>query len=44
MDEEVEKLLHNINKDFEAIYTTYIRHTMLEFEDRKVIVAPYNFK
>jgi hypothetical protein len=28
-DEEVEKHIHHMRKDFEARYTTYIGHTML---------------
>jgi hypothetical protein len=30
-------------KNFEAQYATYIGHTMFRFQDREVVVAPYNF-
>ena len=43
-DEEVEKRIKDMKKDFEARYATYIGHAMLQFEDRESIVAPYNFK
>jgi hypothetical protein len=29
-----------MKKDFEVRYTTYIGHTMLEFQDTEAIVAP----
>jgi hypothetical protein len=44
MDEEVEKHIKDMKKDFEARYATCIGHAMLEFQDRKAIVAPHNFK
>jgi hypothetical protein len=43
-DEEIEVRIQDLKKDFEARYTTYIGHTMLQFQDRESIVAPYNFK
>jgi hypothetical protein len=33
-----------MKKDFEARYVTYIGHTMLEFQEREAVVAPYIFK
>jgi hypothetical protein len=33
-----------MKKDFEARYATYIEHTMLQFQDKEAIVAPYHFK
>jgi hypothetical protein len=33
-----------MNKHFEARYTTYIGHTMLQFQDREPKAAPYNIK
>jgi hypothetical protein len=33
-----------MKKDFEARYTTYIGHTMLEFQDREAKVDSYNFE
>ena len=43
-DEEVEKRIKDMKKDFEARYATYIGHAMLQFQDREAIMAPYNFK
>ena len=43
-DEEVEKRIKEMKKDFEARYATYIGHAMLQFQDREAIMAPYNFK
>jgi hypothetical protein len=44
MDEEVEQRINTMKKDFEARYATYIGITMLKFQDREAIMAPYNFK
>jgi hypothetical protein len=33
-----------MKRDFEALYATYIGNTKLQFQDREVIVALYNFK
>jgi hypothetical protein len=33
-----------MKKDFEARFVTYITNTMLQFQDREAIMAPYNFK
>jgi hypothetical protein len=38
-DEEVEKHIQDMKKDFKASYATYIRHAMLQFQDREAIVA-----
>jgi hypothetical protein len=43
-NEEVENHIHNMKKDFEARYPMYIGHTMLEFQDREVVVVSCNFK
>ena len=43
-DEEGEKRIKEMKKDFEARYATYIGHAMLQFQDREAIMAPYNFK
>jgi thermostable 8-oxoguanine DNA glycosylase len=42
-DEEVEEHLKVVKKDFEARFATYIANTMLQFQDREAIMAPYNF-
>jgi hypothetical protein len=42
IDKEIEKLIENMKKDFEARYATYIGHAMLEFQEREATVAPYN--
>jgi hypothetical protein len=44
MDREVEERLKNMKKDFEARFAAYIGNTMLQFQDREAIMAPYNFK
>jgi uncharacterized protein YeeX (DUF496 family) len=38
-NEEVEKLTQDMKKDFEARFATYIRHALLEFQDREAVVA-----
>jgi hypothetical protein len=43
-EEEVEKHIQDMKKDFEAWYATYIGHTLLQFQDREAIVALNNFK
>jgi hypothetical protein len=42
-DEEVEERLKTM-KEFETRFSTYIANTMLKFQDREAIMAPYNFK
>ena len=39
MDEEVEKHIQDMKKDFEARYTAYIGHTILQFKDMEAIVV-----
>jgi hypothetical protein len=43
-DEEVEEHLKIMKKDFETRFATYIANTMLQFQDREAIMAPYKFK
>jgi hypothetical protein len=43
-DEEAKEILREMKKDFEAKYTIYIGHALLQFKDRACVVAPYNFK
>jgi hypothetical protein len=38
-DEEVEKCVNTMKKDFEARYATYIENAMLKFQDREAIMA-----
>jgi hypothetical protein len=33
-----------MKKEIEIRFTTYIANTMLKFQDREAILAPYNFK
>jgi hypothetical protein len=42
--EEVEERLKTMKKEFETRFTTYIANTILKFQDREAIMAPYNFK
>jgi hypothetical protein len=43
-DEEVEHRINTMKNDFEARYATYIANAMLKFQDKKAIMATYNFK
>jgi ribosomal protein L29 len=42
-DEELEKKIADLRKEFEARYALYLRHAMLQFQHSESIVAPYNF-
>jgi hypothetical protein len=42
-DEEVEERL-KIMKEIETSFATYIANTMIQFQDKEAIMAPYNFK
>lgn len=42
--EEAETIIAEMKKTFEAEYTVYIGHALLQFKNRKCIVAPYNFR
>jgi hypothetical protein len=43
-NEEVEHRINTMKNDFEARYATYIANAMLKFQDKKAIMATYNFK
>jgi hypothetical protein len=43
-DEEVEERLKIMKKEIETSFTTYIANTMIQFQYREAIMAPYNFK
>jgi hypothetical protein len=41
--EERENKIADLMKEFEARYTLYLGHTMLQFQHWESIVTPYNF-
>jgi hypothetical protein len=43
-DEEVEERLKIMKKKIETSFATYIANTMIQFQDKEAIMAPYNFK
>jgi hypothetical protein len=43
-DEEVEERLKIMKKEIETSFATYIANTMIQFQDKEAIMAPYNFK
>ena len=40
---ERDEKLRKLKLDFEAKYTFYIGHSLIKFQDRKAVVAPYYF-
>ena len=40
---ERDEKLQKLKLDFEAKYAFYIRHSLIKFQDRKAVVAPYHF-
>ena len=41
--QERDKKIHDLQLDFESKYSFYIAITLLKYQDRKSIMAPYNF-
>jgi hypothetical protein len=40
---ERDEKLRKLKLDFEAKYAFYIGHSLIKFQDRKAVVAPYHF-
>jgi hypothetical protein len=41
--QEAQRHTEEIRKNFEAKYTVYLGHVMLQYQHRESVVAPYNF-
>jgi hypothetical protein len=42
--QEAQQHIKEMRKNFEAKYVVYLGHTMLQYQHRESVVAPYNFE